>query len=239
MANKVEMIVRLSFANGSKKIHIGDAPTGATLTGKVMWVSGDLEVSYLNRVVPMSKEEAEGITGILVMPELDDAMELALEINEVERPVGRKGNKVPFVYVRFRGTDDITYNGVEREGDSERIVINELDPLTVEVHAEAPKEILQFRKPQSIQNRRSPSLYGSKKLKRTYHPAMARFRKTKPQTEETKESQESRRHTPGLDVAREVQALIKTLDPEVRAALVAQLLDTQQVNQQNGKSPVV
>lgn len=170
--NMTTTIVRLAFAKGSTEIHAGlTKNNNITLVGELVY-SSDLVVSHYNREFEVNGNSCVGAVGTIVFADHETAGQLIDEINSIQeaRPVNRRGNRYPFVFLRVVTDGDIIFNkGVG--GAPHRLSF--LDVECVEVESDAPDEVVQLETRFTSQvavnsgsSRNSRSAYGTVRYRR-------------------------------------------------------------------------
>ncbi len=188
MTNVNEVIVRVSYSKENpEEILLNDTEKGnSVLTGTIVWAASDVEVESHRRIGFLDRDDVIGLTGVLVMPNQDDALSLAVSIDEQERAKGKLGNSLPFVWVRVRlDGHEVSFRKAQFADENTRLIINDVDiddvvSLDGEIPDEALAEELNVHSG-SLRARPEGLVRSSRKNRRdrTNAKALDRFRKKK------------------------------------------------------------
>ncbi len=146
MTNVNEVIIRVSYSKENpEEILLNDTEKGnSVLTGTIVWAANDVEVESHRRVGYLDREQVIGLTGVLVMPNQDDALGLAVSIDKQERSKGKLGNSLPFVWIRVKlNGHEVSFRKAQFADESTRLIINDVDIEDVlSLDGEIPDEAL-------------------------------------------------------------------------------------------------
>ncbi len=258
-----DIIVRLNYSKENPDaIFVNETEKdNNTFTGTIVWTSGAVEVETHRRTGFLDRDDVIGMTGIVLLPNQKDAIELAMSLNALERSRGKLGNRLPFVWMRIRlNGHEVSYRKAAFADENNRLIINEVqvdDILAIdgEIPDEALAEELRVDRGSNLPSRHAlnaPRIRSHAcKHQGPEHRLIERFFKGKnkslPGNEAAKETQSQSQSQPKAQP--KVEPTVEHLDPREQKiaeletgmaelkAMMQQMLAVQAANNTNGKVP--